>query len=116
MTTPNHRRARTRRANGQGSVYQRKDGKWVGAAYVLQADGTFKRQPVYGKTEAEANAKLIAMQARSQQGIPAEATGWTVDRFLNYWIENVVKPSRKPKTAQGYEVVVRVHLVPALGK
>jgi integrase len=116
VTKPDKRRSRSRRANGQGSVYQRKDGKWVGAAYVLQADGTFKRCPVYGNTEAEANAKLVAMQARSHQGIPAEATGWNVERFLNHWLEHVVKPSRKPKTVQGYEVVVRVHLVPALGK
>ncbi|WP_344085233.1 tyrosine-type recombinase/integrase [Luedemannella helvata] len=75
-----------------------------------------KRRPVFGKSEAEANEKLIAMQARSHQGIPAEATVWTVERFLDYWIENIVKPSRKPRTAQAYEVVVRVHLVPALGK
>jgi integrase len=115
-TSDNRRRSRSRRANGQGSVYQRKDGMWVGAAYVLQADGTFKRRPVYGKSEADVNRKLIQMQAQSEQGIPAEATGWTVERFLNHWIDHVVRPSRKPKTAQGYEVVVRNHLVPGLGR
>jgi integrase len=88
----------------------------VGAAYVLQADGTYKRRPVYGKTEAEANSKLVQMQARSDQGVPAEATGWTVERFLTYWLDHVIKPGRKPRTAQGYEVVVRVHLVPGLGR
>ncbi|WP_433090428.1 N-terminal phage integrase SAM-like domain-containing protein [Dactylosporangium sp. CA-052675] len=55
------------------------------------------------------------MQARSHEGIPAEATGWNVEQFLTHWLEHVVRPSRKPKTAQGYEVVVRVHLIPALG-
>ena len=110
------RRSRSRRANGQGSVYQRKDGIWTGAAYVLQPDGTFKRRMVYGKTAEEANEKLIQMQARSDQGIPAEATGWTLERFLTYWLEHVVRPGRKPKTAQGYEVVVRIHLIPGLGK
>lgn len=110
------RRSRSRRANGQGSVYQRKDGMWVGAAYVLQADGTLKRRPVYGKTETDASRKLVQMQARSDQGVPAEATGWTVERFLTHWLEHVVTPSRKPKTVQGYEVVVRNHLVPGLGR
>jgi hypothetical protein len=56
------------------------------------------------------------MQARSGQGIPAEATGWTIERFLNYWLEHMVTPSRKPKTAQGYEVVTRVHIIPRLGR
>jgi integrase len=117
VTTPGkRRRQRSRRANGQGSVYQRKDGLWVGAAYVLQSDGTYKRQQVYGKSEDEASRKLVQMQSRSDQGVPAEATGWTVERFLTYWIEHVITPARKPKTDQGYAVVVRVHLIPGLGK
>jgi integrase len=98
-------------------VYQRQsDGLWVGAAYVLMPDGTRKRVQVYGSTAEDARAKLTQAQARSDQGIPADATGWTVERFLNYWLEHVVRPARKPRTYQGYEVAVRVHLVPALGK
>jgi integrase len=110
------RRAGKRRANGQGSVYQRANGRWVGAAYVLMPDGSHRRRPVYGRTQDEVRKKLVQLQARSDQGIPAEATGWTVDRFLTYWLEYIVKPARKPRTYQGYEVVVRVHLVPMLGK
>lgn len=79
-------------------------------------DGSRRRRPVYGKSEAEATRKLVQLQARSDQGIPAEATGWTVERFLVYWLDCIVKPARKPRTHQGYEVVVRVHLVPALGR
>jgi len=89
---------------------------WVGAAYVLMPDGTRRRRPVYATTEAKATSKLIQMQARSDQGVPAEATGWTVEKFLIYWLDYIVKPARKPRTHQGYEVVVRVHLVPALGR
>lgn len=115
MTEPKKRRGRQRRANGQGSVYQRADGMWVGAAYVLMPDGTRRRRPVYGTSEKKVTAKLVQMQARSDQGIPAEATGWTVERFLTYWLDYIVKPARKPRTHQGYEVVVRIHIVPALG-
>ena len=32
-----------RRANREGSVWQRQDGRWTGAAYVLTTAGTFKR-------------------------------------------------------------------------
>jgi integrase len=110
------RRTRAGRANGQGSVYQRADGFWVGAAYVLMPDGSRRRRVVYGRTQGEAAKKLVQLQARSDQGIPAEATGWTVERFLTYWLEFIVKPARKPRTYQGYEVVVRVHLAPSLGR
>lgn len=113
---PRTRRMRTRRANGQGSVFRRADGWWVGAAYVLMADGTRRRRVVYGQSEAEAARRLVQMQARSDQGIPAEATGWTLERFLNYWLDCIVAPARKPRTHQGYGVVVRVHLIPALGR
>jgi integrase len=79
-------------------------------------DGSQRRRDFYGATAAEANAKMVDAQARSNTGIPAEATGWTVERFLLYWLEHVVKPERKPKTHQGYAVVVRVHLIPGLGR
>ncbi|MFF7310648.1 hypothetical protein [Streptomyces sp. NPDC008137] len=37
-------------ANNEGTIYQRKDGRWEGSAYVLTTDGTYKRRSVYGKT------------------------------------------------------------------
>ncbi|WP_322751929.1 MULTISPECIES: site-specific integrase, partial [unclassified Frankia] len=105
-----------KRINGEGTYHQRQDGRWEGAAYVLIPDGTYKRRRVYGKTDEEVRQKLTDLKANSDQGIPTEATGWTVGRFLTYWLEQIVKPACKPRTYQGYEVVVRVHLVPALGK
>ncbi|WP_131747701.1 site-specific integrase [Frankia sp. Cppng1_Ct_nod] len=105
-----------KRINGEGTYYQRQDGRWEGAAYMLMSDGTYKRRRVYGKTDEEVRQKLTDLKANSDQGIPTEATGWTVGRFLTYWLEQIVKPACKPRTYQGYEVVVRVHLVPALGK
>ncbi|ABD09508.1 phage integrase [Frankia casuarinae] len=100
-----------------GSIYQREsDGMWVGAAYVLMPDGTQRRRPVYGKTADIVREKLTKMQAQSDQGIPAEATGWTMERFLTYWLSDIVTPACKPRTVQGYEVIVRNYLIPAIGK
>ncbi|MFI0930371.1 tyrosine recombinase XerC [Streptomyces sp. NPDC021019] len=31
-------------ANNEGTIYQRKDGRWEGSAYVLTTDGTYKRR------------------------------------------------------------------------
>lgn len=106
----------SKRINGEGTIYQRKDGRWEGAAYVLLPNGGYQRRRVYGKTDSDVRQKLTELKAASDQGVPAEATGWTVERFLTYWLEHVVKPAAKPRTYQGYEVVVRVHLVPGLGK
>jgi integrase len=35
--------AARRRSNREGSIWQRQDGRWTGAAYVLTNDGTFRR-------------------------------------------------------------------------
>ncbi|WP_232107534.1 MULTISPECIES: hypothetical protein [Streptomyces] len=45
-------------ANNQGTIYQRKDGRWEGSFYVLTTDGTYKRRSLYGKAWDEAHEKL----------------------------------------------------------
>ena len=37
------RRRGQKRANGEGTIYQRKDGRWEGAAFVLTTAGTYRR-------------------------------------------------------------------------
>ena len=39
----------------------------------------------------------------------------TVGQWLCYWLENVVRPSRSASTTHGYTMIIRNHLVPALG-
>lgn len=102
-------------ANGEGSIYQRaSDGRWVGQAFVLITDGTRKRKFVYGDTWDEAHAKLVELKARSQRGIPMPDRAWKLDEYLRYWLQ-VYVADLKPKTAEGYESVVRLHLIPDLG-
>ena len=39
----------------------------------------------------------------------------TVSRWLRYWLEQVVRPSRSASTLHGYTMIVRNHLIPGLG-
>lgn len=110
------RRHSKKRANGQGSIYQRKDGRWTGAAYVLTTNGTFKRVPVYGTSADEVDAKLTALKNRSNQGLPAEATGWTVARYADYWLAHVAAPRLRPTTLARYRSMVDRYVVPAIGR
>ncbi|WP_346533794.1 site-specific integrase [Micromonospora sp. DPT] len=112
---PRRRRSK-KRANGQGSIYQRKDGRWAGAAYVLTADGTFKRVPIYGKSAEEVDAKLTEIKSRSNRGLPAEATGWTIVSYADYWIEHVAAPKLRPTTLDRYRSLITRYVVPAIGK
>lgn len=105
----------SRRSNGEGTIYRRKDGRYEASAYVLASDGTRKRLRLYGATRAEANAKLVAALDRAHKGIPAAATSWTIGQYLDYWITDVVPRNRRPKTVSGYESAIRVHIKPLLG-
>jgi integrase len=105
----------TKRANGEGSVYETKDGRWVGATYADTNTGGRKRVVVYGQTRAEARKKLGELQRELDAGTLVSVENWTVKAYLEHWLESVVKPNRAPKTYQGYELVVRLHIGPRIG-
>jgi integrase len=105
-----------KRANGEGTIYQRKDGRWEGAAFVLTTAGTYRRARVYASTRDDARKKLTRLIQQSDQGIPVASATWTIAEYLNYWLNIVVLNERRPKTYQGYEGVVRLHLIPGIGK
>jgi len=96
-------------------VYQRRDGRWVGAAYVLTADGGYRRKPCYGSTEDEARDKMIEAQKRSDAGLPDESNVRLAE-YLRQWLAEVVKPQVRGRTYETYQRVVERHLVPALGR
>ena len=56
-----------RRTKGEGSIYLRKDGRYV--AEMTLEDG--KRKPLYGKTRKEVSEKLDKARLEQKQGILA---------------------------------------------
>jgi integrase len=106
---------RRKRANGEGTIYQRKDGRYEGAAFVPTTAGTFKRVRLYGHTREDVRRQLTKLLEQADQGIPVAAENWTVGKYLMYWLEHVVLPERRPRTYQGYESVVRLYVIPELG-
>lgn len=106
----------SKRANGEGSIYQRADGRWSGATYVLRTDGGRVRRQVYGKTRAETATKLRQMIAKTEAGIPLAVEAWTVESYGRHWLENIVGPRLRPASLSSYEGTLRLHIVPVLGK
>jgi integrase len=104
-----------RRINGDGSVYKRKDGYWVGAFYARTTSGARKRVVVYGKTLDDARDKLGKAQHEARSGIPVPDQAWRLGPYLEYWLENFVKRNRRPATYALYETNIRLYLNPGLG-
>jgi integrase len=114
MATP--RNTRKSRANGEGTIYQRKDGRWEAAGYILTTDGTRKRTRVYGATRREAANKLTECMAASSRGLPAPAADCTVAVYLTHWLDNVAVHRLRENTHTRYRTAVRLFITPALGK
>jgi integrase len=101
-----------RRASGEGSIYRRRNGTW--SAIATLPDG--RRKHVYGKTRDEVRRKLAEILHAVQNGGYTDARGKTLGEFLDQWLIDAVKPRVRAWTFAGYEVHVRVHIKPVLGR
>lgn len=106
-----------RRGHGEGSIYRRKDGRWTASISLgFDSQGRMKRRYVYGRTRREVAEKLAVLQEQRRQGKLASPARETLGEFLDRWLVDVVEQTVRPKTVEGYRVVVDVHIKPALGK
>ncbi|MFD7321391.1 tyrosine-type recombinase/integrase [Streptomyces sp. NPDC059875] len=105
-----------RRANGEGTITKRSDGRYQAAAYVYRPDGTRTRKFVYGRSRDEVSGKLIEMQDKTRQGIPAATSAMAFGDYLTYWLAAIAPTRLKPATLNSYEGLSRLYIRPALGK
>jgi integrase len=102
-----------KRANREGSVYKRKDGRWVGQYFDHTATPP-KYRYVYAKTQDEALRKRNEAMSKWASGMAFDASRTTMGEFLTRWIEESVRNSVKPITYENYSMLTRHHLIPAL--
>ncbi len=105
----------SRRGNGEGSITRRKDGRWMGRYTIQTADGP-KQKAVYGKTRAEVAEKMTAAMAERDKGLVFDDENMTVGEYLDSWLSGSVRGSARQSTYDGYEIAVRCHINPALGR
>lgn len=101
-----------KRGNGEGCIYKRKDGRWA-AKYTVHTSTGPKRRDVYGKTRKEVAQKLREALDRNP-GITQDPVN--LEDFLKRWLEDSVKDSVSKSTWERYEQIVRVHIIPSLGR
>jgi integrase len=109
-------RKRRKRGQGEGSIYKRKDGRWVAVANLGYQDGKLRRKSFYGSTREEVKDKLVAALSDKQKGLPILTERQTLDEFLAKWLNDVARPAVRPKTYLFYRDHIRLHITPALGQ
>ena len=106
-----------RRANGEGSIRKRTDGRWEGRYTAGYDPGTGKRviKNVLGKTQAEVKTKLKAAVEQAQRVDVIRADDYTMATWLRTWYELYSKPNVRPSTANYYHRSIEQHVIPRIG-
>jgi len=103
----------SRRARGEGSVYETAEGRWRASLVIPHPDGTAQsvRRVVSGRTRAEAVRNLDTLKRETAAGY---ATGETLGEYLARWAE-AVRPTLRPATWREYAGHAERYWIPALG-
>ena len=110
------RKAR-RRGPGEGSIVQRKDGRWQASIQIGYdpETGSPRRKYFYGATRKEVQQKLAEIAPKVQAGTYREPARLSVAEWLTTWLNDYMKPSLRATTWESYSYQVDGHLIPALG-
>ena len=100
-----------KKANGEGSITKRSDGRYMGR-YTVNG----KRKSVYGATHSEVRKKLKEILNDISKGCYIEPSKETFGCWLQEWLITYALPTVKQSTYVSYEGYIRIHLLPELGE
>ena len=106
-----------RRANGEGNIRKRKDGRWEGR-YTAGCDPTTGKpihKSVLAKTQSEAKEKLKQAIAEAEKLDMSRAKSYTLGAWIKLWYEVYAEPRLREKTKDYYLNYIGNHIVPELG-
>ena len=109
-----------RRGHGEGSIYQRRDGRWVASVEIgWQPDArgrvVRRRKTIYSKTRREVAQQLQRLQRDIAAGKPASNDRLTLTQYLREW-GATHRQTVRASTWQRYEELLRLHVVPLIGQ
>lgn len=99
-----------RRSNNEGSIFKRKDGRWV-AQVTIQGNKISK----YFKTQGDARKWLLTIRTQIIDGLNLAGAQTTLKDFLEHWMKSYAS-SVRPNTFISYKGVIYNHIIPTLGK
>jgi len=101
-----------------GHIESAGKGKWRIVIEAGRDPATGKRKRIVRRVEgrkADAEEILAQLLAELKQGTYIEPSRITVAEWLHTWLHEYKKLKLRPSTWESYEVIIRNHLVPAIG-
>lgn len=107
----------TRRGKNEGSVYRRKDGKWVGQVTTGYRPDNGKpiREYSYANTREEVAHWVAVKLATLDKDTAALSDDIVIKDFLHNWLTTFKSHEVCSRTMELYYSSERLHIVPALG-
>ncbi len=102
----------TKRNNGAGSIFQRKDGKWVAAVWDPSIGKQIRK---YAATKNKADAKLREMLIRIKEGTPATDKAITLNDYASAWALDRAGRRRSGSTVNIYVQRLDLYVLPVIG-
>ena len=107
-----------RRANGEGNIRKRIDGRWEGR-YTAGRDpdtGKVIYKNVLAKTQKECKEKLKQAIEENAKVDAIRAEQYTVGQWMDVWFENCAKIKVRPSSHKTYRGYIDNHIKPSIGK
>ncbi len=105
-----------RRGNGEGSITRHKTSGLYMARYWIETPKGPKRKTIYGKRREDVRDELAKAMANRADGLVFDDENLTVGEYMDSWLKGSVRGSVRQSTFDRYEIAVRVHIKPALGR
>lgn len=104
---------RQSRGPGDGTISQRKDGRWE---IRITDPVTGKRRSAYAKTEAAARKKLRQMVVRKETGQTVLDRGISLVDYTEEWLTGPALKGRRESTVREYRRRLEAYVLPLIGR
>ena len=107
---------KTKRTNGEGTIYQRKDGRWAGAVTIgYDENGKQIKKTVYGRNQTDVAKKLSEISGRIKNNSYEIIEHKTFGELMSEWLLVFKKSAVTPRTFEGIIRNFRLHIEPIIG-
>src|SRR4051812_41495626 len=102
----------SKRANGEGGIYQRADGKWVAAVTTSKPGQPRKRVTAVRKTQADALAAKKELEARIDSGVKPIGRTPSTGAYLTRRLDGLDATELRESTKRRLRELLTGHVIP----
>lgn len=92
-----------RRGKGEGAIFQRADGLWVGRIELPTLDGSRRRKQITSKDKGKVIRELGKLKTQLERGGDLPTSSLTVEAWSGYWLREIATKNRRPATITAYK-------------